>query len=65
MNDAEASLVRAEIEAANRRATQAEAERDQYKRERDEARAILTRVRTSLGEVQNDPGDDGKPRGAE
>lgn len=33
MNDAEASLVRAEIEAANRRAAQAEAERDQYKRE--------------------------------
>ena len=65
MNADEAALVRHQIEAAEQRAKAAEAERDQYKRERDAARAILARVRTSLGEVHNDPADDGKPRGAE
>lgn len=64
MNDAEASLVRAEIESLTRRAEAAESSRDQYKRERDEARAILARVRTSLSEVHNDPGSDGVPPGS-
>ena len=64
MNDAEASLVRAEIESLTRRAEAAESLRDQFKRERDEARAILARVRTSLGEVHNDPATDGRPVGA-
>jgi len=65
MNADEAALVRHQIEAAEHRAKAAESLRDQYKRERDAARAILAHVRTSLGEVHNDPADDGKPRGAE
>lgn len=36
-------------------------ERDQYKRERDEARALLARYSTSLNEKSNDPASDGKP----
>jgi len=64
MNDTEANLVRAEIESLTRRAEAAESSRDQYKRERDQARAILARVRTSLGEVHNDPATDGRPVGA-
>jgi len=48
-----------------RRAEAAESLRDQYKRERDEARAILARVRTSLNEAHNDPADDGRPTGSE
>lgn len=31
------------------------AERDQSRRERDEARALLTKLRTSLAEQSNDP----------
>ena len=65
MNAAEADLVRAEIESLTRRAEQAESSRDQYKRERDEARAILARVRTSLNEAVNDPVSDGRPVGSE
>ena len=65
MNATEAALVRHPIEAAERRAKAAEASRDQYKRERDEARAILARVRTSLNEAHNDPADDGRPTGSE
>jgi len=65
MNDTEANLVRAEIESLTRRAEAAESLRDQYKRERDAARAILARVRTSLNEAHNDPASDGRPTGSE
>lgn len=65
MNDTEANLVRAEIEALTRRAEAAESDRDRYKRERDQARAILARIKSSLAEVFNDPGHDGQPRGNE
>jgi len=65
MNPAEADLVRHELASLTRRAEQAESSRDQYKRERDEARAILARVRTSLNEAHNDPADDGRPTGSE
>ena len=65
MNPAEADLVRHELASLTRRAEQAESSRDQYKRERDAARAILAHVRTSLGEVHNDPGSDGRPAGSE
>jgi hypothetical protein len=64
MNPAEADLVRHELASLTRRAEAAESLRDQFKRERDEARAILARVRTSLGEVHNDPATDGRPVGA-
>ena len=65
MNDTEANLVRAEIESLTRRAEQAESSLDRYKRERDEARAILARVRTSMNEAHNDPASDGRPVGSE
>jgi len=65
MNPAEADLVRHELASLTRRAEAAESSRDQYKRERDEARAILARVRTSLNEAHNDPADDGRPTGSE
>jgi len=65
VNDTEANLVRAEIESLTRRAEQAESSRDRYKRERDEARAILARVRTSMNEAHNDPASDGRPVGSE
>ena len=57
MSPAESETVRAEIaaltaraEAAERRATQSEAERDRL-------RALLGRLRTSLVETLNDPGE--------
>jgi len=65
MTNDEAELVRCQIEAAERRAQAAECDRDQYKRERDEARAILARIKSSLAEGFNDPGHDGQPRDAE
>lgn len=65
MNADEAAMVRHQIETAEQRAKAAEAERDQYKRERDQARAILARIKSSLAEVFNDPGHDGQPRGNE
>jgi hypothetical protein len=65
MNPAEADLVRHELASLTRRAEQAESSRDQYKRERDEARAILARIKSSLAEGFNDPGHDGQPRDAE
>jgi len=65
MNPAEADLVRHELASLTRRAEAAESLRDQYKRERDAARAILARVRTSLNEAHNDPGSDGRPAGSE
>ena len=65
MNADEAALVRHQIEAAEQRAKAAESLRDQYKRERDQARAILARVRTSLNEAHNDPASDGRPTGSE
>jgi hypothetical protein len=34
-------------------------ERDQYRRERDEARALLAHYKTSLAEKHNDPMQDG------
>jgi len=65
MTNDEAELVRCQIEAAERRAQAAGRDRDQYKRERDEARAILARIKSSLAEGFNDPGHDGQPRGIE
>ena len=65
MNADEADLVRHELASLTRRAEAAESARDQYKRERDEARTILARVRTSLNEAHNDPADDGRPTGSE
>lgn len=61
MNSVEADLVRAEIESATRRAEQAESSLREVARERDHLRALLSRLRTSLGEVMNDPGSDGAP----
>lgn len=63
MNDAEASLVRAEIEAANHRADQAEAAQRRAEADRDRLRALLSRLRTSMSEAFNDPGQDGTPPG--
>jgi len=65
MNADEADLVRHELASLTRRAEAAESSRDQYKRERDEARAILARIKSSLAEGFNDPGHDGQPRDAE
>ena len=65
MNPAEADLVRHELASLTRRAEAAESLRDQFKRERDEARAILARIKSSLAEGFNDPGHDGQPRDAE
>lgn len=45
----------AEIQALTELLRERTAERDQYKRERDEARAILARTHTSLNERVNDP----------
>ena len=65
MNPAEADLVRHELASLTRRAEAAESSRDQYKRERDQARAILARVRTSMNEAHNDPATDGRPEGVQ
>jgi predicted nucleic acid-binding Zn-ribbon protein len=64
MNDAEASLVRHELASLTRRAEQAECSLREVARERDHLRALLTRLRTSLNEIQNDPVSDGRPVGA-
>lgn len=64
MNDAEASLVRAEIESLTRRAEAAESLLHTAERERDQLRALLARIRTSLNEVHNDPASDGVPPGS-
>lgn len=45
----------AQIAALTDALTTTTVERDRYKRERDEARAILARVKTSLNESVNDP----------
>jgi len=61
MNAAEADLVRCELESLTRRAEAAESSLRAIARERDQLRAILTRIRTSLNENANDPGSDGVP----
>lgn len=61
MNDAEVALAQSAIAAAESKAADAIRERDRYKRERDEARALLARYSTSLNEKSNDPASDGKP----
>jgi hypothetical protein len=61
MNSVEADLVRAEIESATRRAERAESSLRECTQERDQLRALLSRLKTSLVEVMNDPGNDGAP----
>lgn len=61
MNVHEAALVRRMIEAAEMRAQAAEAAQRRAEAARDRLRALLGRVRTSLVEESNDPGQDGTP----
>lgn len=63
MNVQEAALVRAQIEAAEHRAEVAEAARARAEADSDRLRALLSRLRTSMAEAFNDPGQDGTPPG--
>jgi len=53
------SAAEAIIQGLTEQLAQACRERDQFKRERDEARAILAHAKTSLAESSNDPAQDG------
>jgi len=55
MNEHAISAAAAIIQGLTEQLAQACRERDQYKRERDEARAILAHAKTSLSEQFNDP----------
>ncbi|HEX5422483.1 MAG TPA: hypothetical protein VFW94_02965 [Candidatus Acidoferrales bacterium] len=61
MSEQIVSAAEAVIHGLTEQLAQACRERDQYKRERDEARAILAHSRTSLAEAVNDPAMDGQP----
>lgn len=55
MSGHEVTMAQAEIRALTELAQRIAAERDRYRRERDEARALLAHYRTSLAEQHNDP----------
>jgi len=61
MNSVEADLVRHELASLTCRAEQAESSLRECTQERDQLRALLSRLKTSLVEVMNDPGNDGAP----
>jgi len=63
MTPTEAAAMQSELDKLRDRAEQAERRAARAESERDQARAILARVRTSMNEAQNDPGTDGRPGG--
>ncbi len=65
MTHDEAEPVRLQMADLEARAKAAETRATKAERDAANLRAMLSRFRTSLSEIQNDPGDDGQPRGAE